>query len=78
MTVANAGRSLGAIIEFVGANVNDSTGSARMDRFADAIRRRRGALHPPTSDNRKPTSDCRVGAFTLSFAPEDSVSLSWI
>ena len=31
--------ALGAFIEFVGGNVGDSTGVARMDRFADAIRR---------------------------------------
>ena len=29
----------GAFIEFVGGNVHDSTGTARMDRFADAIKR---------------------------------------
>jgi hypothetical protein len=34
-----AAASLGAFIEFVGGNVDDSTGVARMDRFADAIRR---------------------------------------
>ena len=34
-----AAAALGAFIEFVGGNVGDSTGTARMDRFADAIRR---------------------------------------
>ena len=34
-----AAAALGAFIEFVGGNVTDSTGPARMDRFADAIRR---------------------------------------
>jgi len=30
---------LGAFIEFVGGNINDADGSARMDRFADAIKK---------------------------------------
>jgi ABC-type molybdate transport system substrate-binding protein len=30
---------LGALVEFVGGNVNDADGPARMDRFADAIRK---------------------------------------
>jgi ABC-type molybdate transport system substrate-binding protein len=30
---------LGAFIEFVGGNINDADGRARMDRFADAIKR---------------------------------------
>lgn len=30
---------LGAFVEFVGGNINDADGKARMDRFADAIRK---------------------------------------
>jgi len=41
MTVAQMqeAAALGAFIEFVGANVHDSTGALRMDRYVDAIRR---------------------------------------
>ena len=30
---------MGALIEFVGGNIGDADGKARMDRFADAIRK---------------------------------------